>query len=138
MPGFFSFRLSRQQPVFAHLEPRLGDFAVFHLVDADDIHFSLSFRKVAGDRFMIHHGIAHDNARQKLAEEIGLLEAFDMARADFCRIPCQKRGGESVILAVISPLRHERVDIARIVSLELFQHRQLDRIFHRQSLTTPA
>ncbi|CVI24225.1 hypothetical protein AGR4A_pAt10019 [Agrobacterium tumefaciens str. B6] len=111
------------QSRLAGLEPGFRDLAVLDLVDADHVDFPLSLRKGSRDGFVIDHDIPYNDTCEQFAVQIRLFEPLDVTRS-YVRSACSKQSGwESVILAVVCPPTHERVNVPRIVSLKLFLDR---------------
>jgi hypothetical protein len=75
----------RHEPSVAHFKPSLRNFAVFDLVDTNDIHLTFPFWESSRDRFVIDDEISDNDTRQQIAIQIGLLKSFDMTLSNIGR-----------------------------------------------------
>jgi hypothetical protein len=68
---------------------------------------------------VVDHPVADDRAMDEAAEEVGLLEAGDVALTDCGGAARQQRRRMREILRIVGPARHKGVDVARVVGFEL-------------------
>ena len=118
--------LSRVQPRRAHLEPRLGYFPILDFVNSDDIDLTGAVRKGASDDLLVDYHVANRYPLNELAVKIGFSEPGYVPFADLTCAASQQTRWELIVFTVVGPPLHEVFYIPRVISLELFLHRELD------------
>src|SRR5438094_885817 len=79
----------REEDLRPRRERSALDAPVDNFVNAQHLERTRAFREVAGDEFKVGHDIANDRARQQSCEQIGLLEARQIAWPKFIMSFCQ-------------------------------------------------